>query len=99
MNRLILFFTFIVFFAENLFAQDNESDLNVTSKLENEINLPIFDDNKVVLDNQDIQSISLFNVTDLFTLVLFFLFFVIFIFLFKKMILSYKKNKIMICRV
>ncbi|AHH06347.1 Flagellar biosynthetic protein fliZ [Borrelia crocidurae DOU] len=93
MNSLILFFTFIVFFAENLFAQDNESDLNATSKLENEVNLPIFDDNKVVLDNQDIQSISLFNVTDLFTLVLFFLFFVIFIFLFKKMILSYKKNK------
>ncbi|WP_024655521.1 flagella biosynthesis regulatory protein FliZ [Borrelia hispanica] len=93
MSRLVLFFTFIVFFAENLFSQDNESDLNITSKLENEVNLPIFDDNKVVLDNQDIQSISLFNVTDLFTLVLFFLFFVIFIFLFKKMILGYKKIK------
>ncbi|WP_024653988.1 flagellar biosynthesis protein FliZ [Borrelia persica] len=93
MSRLalfrFLFLIFIIFFSKNLFAQ-NDKDVS-PSGLENEVNLPIFDDEKVVLDNQAIkQNISLFNIEDLVTLFLFFLFFLVCIFLFKKLILKKK---------
>ncbi|BDU63043.1 flagellar protein FliZ [Candidatus Borrelia fainii] len=98
MSKLTLFkfvfLIFFIFFFKNLFAQENEVDLDVfSSSLESEVNLPIFEGDKANLNNKDIQNISLFNISDLVTIFLFFLFFLICIFLFKKMILSHKKVK------
>ncbi|UPA11962.1 flagella biosynthesis regulatory protein FliZ [Borrelia venezuelensis] len=98
MSRLTLFkFVFLIifiFFFKNLFAQENEVDLDISSSsLENEVNLPIFEGDKANLNNKDIQNISLFSISDLVTIFLFFLFFLICIFLFKKMILNHKKVK------
>ncbi|AHH08241.1 flagellar biosynthetic protein FliO [Borrelia anserina] len=100
MSRLIslkfLFLIFLSFFSESLFAQESNFDLSSSaSSLENEVDLPVFgDDDKADLNNKDIQnSISLFNITDLVTIFLFFLFFFVCIFLLKKIILNYKKTK------
>ncbi|ASQ29080.1 flagellar biosynthesis protein FliZ [Borrelia miyamotoi] len=90
--KFLFFFMFITF--ENLFAQENKVDLDIaTSSLENEVNLPILGDDKANLNNKDIQNISLFNISDLVTILLFFLFFLVCMLLCKKMILNHKKIK------
>ncbi|APR65274.1 flagellar biosynthesis protein FliZ [Borrelia anserina] len=96
MSLKFLFLIFLSFFSESLFAQESNFDLSSSaSSLENEVDLPVFgDDDKADLNNKDIQnSISLFNITDLVTIFLFFLFFFVCIFLLKKIILNYKKTK------
>ncbi|WP_238614509.1 flagellar biosynthesis protein FliZ [Borrelia turcica] len=65
----------------------------VSSGLENEADLPIFGDDESKLNSDDIQNISLFNMTDLVKILLFLSFFIFFIFLFKKMIFNHKRVK------
>ena len=94
MTRSLFKFLFLIFllFSKNLFAQGEEINLDIVSSgLENEADLPIYGDDETKLSSDDIQNISLFNMTDLVKILLFLSFFVFCIFLFKKMIFNHKR--------
>ncbi|UGQ15969.1 flagellar biosynthesis protein FliZ [Borrelia sp. RT5S] len=86
---LILVF---ILFSGGLFAQEEGVGSDVVfSGLENEADLPIFEDNETRSSGDSIQDISLFNITDLVKILLFLSFFVFCVLIFKRVIFSRRR--------
>ncbi|AJA90104.1 flagellar biosynthesis protein FliZ [Borreliella chilensis] len=94
MNNIFLFLVFLAFSNFFTYANSQEQVNSASIDLEVESNLPIFEEVKTDLaDNGSVQSVSLFNISDLVKIVLF-LFIALFIFfLLKKLIFHSKKSK------
>ncbi|SCW32530.1 flagellar protein FliO/FliZ [Borreliella japonica] len=94
MNNKFLFLVFLAF--SNFFTHANSQEQvdSISTDLENESSLPIFEEDKPALTNNDsVQTISLFNISDLVKIVLFLLIAFFIFFLFKKLIFHSKKSK------
>ncbi|EEF84750.1 flagella biosynthesis regulatory protein FliZ [Borreliella spielmanii] len=93
MNRKFLFLVFLAFSNFFTYANSQEKVNSVSTDLDVESNLPIFEEDKVNLaNNVSAQSGSLFNISDLVKIVLFLLVAFFIFFLLKKLIFYSKRS-------
>ncbi|WKC85210.1 flagella biosynthesis regulatory protein FliZ [Borreliella lusitaniae] len=94
MNNKFLFLVFLAFSNFFTYANSQEQVNSVSTDLENESSLPIFEEDKANLaNNNGAQVVSIFNISDLVKIVVFLLIAFFILFLFKKLIFHSKKNK------
>ncbi|WNY66649.1 flagella biosynthesis regulatory protein FliZ [Borreliella lusitaniae] len=94
MNNKFLFLVFLAFSNFFTYANSQEQVNSVSTDLENESSLPIFEEDKANLaNNNGDQVVSIFNISDLVKIVVFLLIVFFILFLFKKLIFHSKKNK------
>ncbi|WP_424632320.1 flagella biosynthesis regulatory protein FliZ [Borreliella lusitaniae] len=94
MNNKFLFLVFLAFSNFFTYANSQEQVNSVSTDLENESSLPIFEEDKANLaNNNGAQVVSIFNISDLVKIVVFLLIVFFILFLFKKLIFHSKKNK------
>ncbi len=94
MNNKFLFLVFLSFFNFFTYANSQEQVNSASTDLENESSLPIFEEDKAnFVNNDSTQPVSIFNISDLFKIVLFLLIAFFIFFLLKKLIFYSKKSK------
>ncbi|MCD2412717.1 flagella biosynthesis regulatory protein FliZ [Borreliella burgdorferi] len=94
MNNKFLFLVFLAFFNFFTYANSQEQVNSASTDLENESSLPIFEEDKAnFVNNDSTQPVSIFNISDLFKIVLFLLIAFFIFFLLKKLIFYSKKSK------